>query len=327
MTAKSRVRTPAKLTATWPAPALTTLAAAGKGERPRRSTARRLPRWISRLAVLLAAVTVCVAGPEAALAHIQIRPTAAAPGDSVLFQLLVPGEREAHTVQVALQIPKGVLPFSFEHTPGWQRKVDLADDGSIDVVRWRGRLETDGFVRFAFLAATPEREGQIEWKALQTYDDGQQTRWIGPADSENPAAVTNVTASAARENAGGEAAAQADENANPAQQSTTATNDSETTAPTDQQPTGTTSSGEDGSTLAVVLGAAGLLLGAIALIVALTRRRPSPEVRESRDSPNADPPPDRPATTRHTPPRPRTPRRPPLCMSNWRTSSSYQPRS
>ena len=264
------------LTPRRPRRADTAAAVARRGGGRRRTAAgRRPPRSIARLAVLLVAAAAWVAGSEPALAHIQVRPTAAAPGDSVLFELLVPGEREARTVQVALQIPKGVLPFSFEDTPGWRRTVELANDGSIEVVRWRGRVESDGFVTFAFLAATPEREGEIAWKALQTYDDGQQVRWIGPPDSENPAAVTAITASAPRENAGGEGAA-ADENASPAQDDATATDDGATATPTDQQPAGTeTSSDDDGNTLALVLGAAGVVLGAIALIVAL-RRRPRP---------------------------------------------------
>ena len=114
---------------------------------------------------------------------------------------------------------------------------------------------------------------------MQTYDDGQQVRWIGPPESDTPAAVTAISASAPRENAGGEGAA-ADEDASPAQDEATATDEGATATttaqPTDQQPAGTeTSSGDDGNTLALVLGAAGVVLGAIALIVAL-RRRPRP---------------------------------------------------
>jgi LPXTG-motif cell wall-anchored protein len=235
---------------------------------------------------LLAVVVVLVAGwaaaaAQPALAHIQIRPTAAAPGDSVLFELLVPGEREARTVEVALQMPKGVLPFSFEKTPGWPRKLELANDGSIDVVRWRGRLDTDGFVRFAFLAGAPEREGQLEWKALQTYDDGHEARWIGPPDSENPAAVTSITDSATRENAGGEGAAAPGEGANPPEEDPTATDEGATGASTDQQPATDTASGDDGNTAALLLGAAGVVLGATALFVALRRRRPQrPALRQ-----------------------------------------------
>ena len=131
-------------------------------------------------------------------------PAQAAPGDPVVFEVLVPGETDAHTTEVSLQIPEDVLPFSFEDVPGWRRTVENADDGSIAVVRWRGRLATDGFVRFGFLASTPEQEGELVWKAVQRYDDGEEAAWIGPPDSDNPAPVTRVSADAARVNAGGE---------------------------------------------------------------------------------------------------------------------------
>ena len=65
-----------------------------------------------------------------------------------------------------------MLPFSFQDTPGWERTNEEAADGSIEAIRWRGEQAEDGFSRFAFLASTPEAEGEIEWKAMQTYDDG-----------------------------------------------------------------------------------------------------------------------------------------------------------
>ena len=156
-----------------------------------------------RLALPIAAVLALALATPAA-AHVQVRPALAAPGDPVLFQVIVPGERDAKTVEVSLQIPKDVLPFSWEDTPGWERTVKEAADGSIDTVTWRGELAEDGFARFSFLASTPEQEGEISWKSLQTYDDGTVARWIGAPDSENPAAVTRISASAPRENAGGE---------------------------------------------------------------------------------------------------------------------------
>ena len=122
----------------------------------------------------------------------------------MLFQVLIPGERDAHTVKVSPQIPKDVLPFSWEASPGWERTTKLRPDGSIDVVTWTGKLEEDSFARFAFLASTPEEEGEIVWKALQYYDDDHESAWIGTPDSENPAPVTRVSKSVSPENAGGE---------------------------------------------------------------------------------------------------------------------------
>jgi len=203
--------------------------------------------------MLAAVASAALAAP--ASAHVQVTPTEAAPGDPVKFEVLIPGETEAHTTEVALQVPKGVLPFSFEDQPGWKRTLEQAGDGSVGVIRWRGRLASDGFVAFSFLAATPEQEGELVWKAVQTYDDGEEAAWIGPPDSENPAPVTTVSASAARQNAGGEGA------------------ESDGAAPAPAAaPAAADDGGGSSGTLGLVFGAAGLVLGAAALAVALRRR-------------------------------------------------------
>ncbi len=214
------------------------------------------------LAVLLLATWPVLVDP--AQGHVQVSPTLAAPGDAVKFLFLVPNEREESTVEVALQVPKDVLPFSFDDPPGWRRTLEKRGDGSIEVVRWRGRLQSDGFAEFAFLASTPEKVGPIAWKSIQTYADGKETAWIGPPDSDEPAAVTQVTADAPLQNAGGES-------------------EGGEAAPAEAAATSTTSGDDDNrDPLAIVLGAGGLVLGAIALFVALRSRR-------GRDAPNAGP--------------------------------------
>ncbi len=201
----------------------------------------------------LAAVLATAAFPAAASAHVQITPSVAAPGDPVLFELLVPNERTQRTVEVALQVPKGVLVFSVEGTPGWTRTNEEAADGSLGVIRWKGRLAKDGFARFALLASTPEEPGTLAWKAVQTYDDGKASRWIGAKGAEEPAAFTSISAGAPRQNAGGEGEPTAAPAAAAAPAATVAQDD-----------------GRDALTLA--LAAAGLLLGAAALLVALRKR-------------------------------------------------------
>ena len=67
---------------------------------------RRAVFPVLALAMLMSCASV-------AQAHIQVTPTTAAPGDAVQFVLLVPNERDQATVDVSLQIPKDVLPFSF----------------------------------------------------------------------------------------------------------------------------------------------------------------------------------------------------------------------
>ncbi len=109
--------------------------------------------------------------------------------------------------------------------------------------------------RFAFLAGAPVQPGELRFKALQTYADATVVRWIGAPDSDNPAAVVNVAAGAPKQNAGGESGER------------TAPAATATSAPPVAAVTG------DSDALAIVLGAAGLVLGTLALIVALRGRR------------------------------------------------------
>jgi uncharacterized protein YcnI len=159
---------------------------------------RRLP-----VLVLALAVSAGAAPAAPAAAHVQVRPTHAAPGDPVLWTVLVPSEQKTGTRQVALAVPKDVLPFSYEDAAGWTRRLRMRADGSVRAIVWRGHTRSDGLATFRFLASTPERPGTLAWKAIQTYRDGALVRWIGSAHSEYPASITTVSTSAARENAGG----------------------------------------------------------------------------------------------------------------------------
>ena len=166
---------------------------------------RHRPRRVLR-AVALAAVAPALAAAPAA-AHLQVRPAQVAPGDPVLWSVLVPSEQATGTRRIELAVPKDVLPFSYERTPGWTRRLRMNADGSVRAIVWRGRASSDELATFRFLASAPERAGTIAWKALQTYGDGSMVRWIGSPDSDFPASTTTVSTSVARENAGGEGAA------------------------------------------------------------------------------------------------------------------------
>ena len=78
----------------------------------------------------------------------------------MLFQVIVPNEKDASTVEVTLQVPKDVLPFSFEEPDGWTRENKEGADGSMETITWKGELAEDGFARFSFLASTPGAGGR-----------------------------------------------------------------------------------------------------------------------------------------------------------------------
>ena len=156
-----------------------------------------------RMSIALAGLALAAGAPQAA-AHIQVDPSTAAPDDAVKFEVLVPNERSQGTTKVELAVPAGVIPFSYADTPGWKRSLTTNKDGSVRSIVWKGRLRKDGFADFFFLASTPPKEGDLAWKAIQTYDDGKKVRWIEPPGGENPAAVTAVSKQYPRQNAGGE---------------------------------------------------------------------------------------------------------------------------
>ena len=207
--------------------------------------------------------------PAAAQAHIQVSPTAVAPGDAAKFTVLVPGERDVETTRVELKMPAGLLPFSYGETPGWKRELVKASNGAVDRVVWTGSVPKDGFAEFSFLAGTPEKPGELVFKALQTYSDGTIVRWIGAPGSDQPAPVTKVEVSAPRYNAGGESQA-----GKPAPASSGAGTSAPTAAPTVTAPA---ADDHGGDPLALVLGGAGLLFGLAALVISVrtARRRPS----------------------------------------------------
>lgn len=190
-----------------------------------------------------------------ASAHVQVSPTVAAPGDPTLVTVVVPGESDVGTRQVEMKMPDGVIPFSFEDTPGWARRIARKPNGGVDRIIWTGRLAKDGFVRFSFIAGTPTTPGTIAWKTLQTYADGEVVSWIGGPGSETPAPTTLIDAAATPQNAGGEGSG-----------TTPSASATATAAPT--------AAGDDGGTDWPARGLAlgGLLCGAGALVVAVRRR-------------------------------------------------------
>jgi uncharacterized protein YcnI len=226
----------------------------------------------SAIAFLIAAGTA-VSLPAAAAAHIQVTPGLVAPNDPVKFTVTVPGESDAETTKVELKMPSNLLPFSYAETPGWKRKLVTASNGAVDRVVWTGRIPKDGFVEFSFLAGTPEKPGELVFKALQTYSDGKVVRWIGGPKSNEPAPVVQVQKGAPRQNAGGEGAA--DPTGGSANGSSTpVATATAVAASTDANASGGSDNSRD--PLALSLGGAGLLLGLIAIVISVrTARQPS----------------------------------------------------
>lgn len=225
-------------------------------------------------ATLVAGVAVLLAPTSPAWAHVTVSPSVATTGGYGTFAFKVPDERaDAKTTRVEVVFPENaqLTSVSLRPVPGWKATVatrqlpnaasaghddDEASNKAVTGIVWEGGAIKPGeFQLFEVsLGPLPTTPGQLVFKALQTYSDGEVVRWIdipeaGAPRPEHPAPVIDVKP----------ADAQAAAPAAPA-------------AAAAATPTG------DG--VARLLGWAGLALGALALLTAaatgLRRRTPAP---------------------------------------------------
>jgi uncharacterized protein len=157
---------------------------------------RRLfaPRRVVPFAVV-GAVLFALASP--AFAHVEISSDDARAGRVSTITVSVPNEmKDAGTVKVDLRFPEGqqLTDVSVQQTPNWTSTV--SDAGIV----WTGGPVTgENRVEFTFTAKLPPDVESLEFKAIQTYDNQQEVRWIeetppGGEEPEHPAPVLTVGA-------------------------------------------------------------------------------------------------------------------------------------
>ena len=208
-----------------------------------------------------------------AMAHVTVQPNEGIAGGFSTFFVQVPNERDdASTTKVEVQFPPAFASVGFQPVDGWEREVEMVEfdepieafgeevTEGVGTVTWSGgRIASGEFERFAF-SVGPVPEGEMEFRALQTYSSGEVVRWIGPPDSEEPAArVQGIDLGL--EEGEGQLSLLAEMSAG------------------GMEGNGATAEGESGSSddddndaLPIILGAIGAGLGGLALVVALTRR-------------------------------------------------------
>jgi periplasmic copper chaperone A len=162
---------------------------------------------------LVASVAAALIIPAVAGAHVTLQPNTAAAGGFTRLDVRVPNERDdAATVKVVVQLPPGVATASYEPVPGWTVKVTREQlEQPIDVhgepvteqvsrITWTGNHRRGGIVApgqfqdFGVSLRVPDGEAgaTLTFKALQTYEDGEVVRWIGPEDAEKPAPTVTL---------------------------------------------------------------------------------------------------------------------------------------
>ena len=223
---------------------------------------------ISKRALIAVLVAAILALPAAAAAHVTLQPETAPAGGFARFDVRVPNERDdATTAKVEVQMPDGFVFASYEPVAGWKAQVKTekldqpieTDDGPVDeqvnTITWTATdpaaaIQPGQFRDFGISVGLPDQYAAgdaLTFPAIQTYDDGEVVRWIGAPDSDEPAPEVTLTAA---EEEHGHAAAEEEPTA------TAGADDSDDDA--SGAPTWL-------AILALVVGAAGLVAGGLAL--------------------------------------------------------------
>ena len=235
-------------------------------------------RLLARAAAVVLATGVAVlglAGP--ASAHVRVDPSEATQGGYAALTFRVPNESAtAATTKLEIALPTD-HPFasvSLKPIPGWKATTTTAklakpiDNHGTQVteavsrVVWTATNAASGiqpgqYQEFSIsVGPLPEDADKIYFKALQTYSDGEVSRWIeeqtGSAEPENPAPMLTLVKGTAEGDGHG------DDEAAPSEAAAA-----------------TSSTDDSGNGLAIGLGVAGLVAGVAGLIAGLMALRRS----------------------------------------------------
>jgi len=238
-------------------------------------------------AVAGTAAVVVLLGVTPTSAHVTVSSTDAAPGGFGKLVFRVPTESDtASTIGVTITLPADT-PFAFvsvKPKPGWAVKTkttkldqpvtvgDFNLTEAVTKVTWTAKQGTDiapgEFDEFEISAGPfPENAESMSFPAVQRYDDGEVVKWSQPVvqgeeEPEAPAPTLELGRTTTGEDAA--AADEADEEAQ--------TSDDE--ALTDDAGASTSTDAVDSSdTMARTLGAFGIGLGGLAVLLVVLRRR------------------------------------------------------
>jgi uncharacterized protein YcnI len=153
-------------------------------------------RLARRACLALAGVAPLALAP-AASAHANLSPPTVEAGQSQVFTLAVPTEKEgARTTGITLTVPDGFSIDSFEPAAGWRRSVrstGSGEDATVQSVRWSGgSVPTGEDAMFRFVGQATR---SVDVAVRQTYSDGTVVDWTGSESSDAPAPEVKTVSS------------------------------------------------------------------------------------------------------------------------------------
>ncbi len=220
-----------------------------------------------------AAALLAIAAPLSAGAHVSLQENTASPGTFTTLTFRVPNESAdgASMTRLTITLPTGkelLRSVEYVPVPGWTTELvttkldtpitdgDSTITEAITQVIWTAQPGSEygpgSQGQFKLFVGPIPDVGALSLPASEGYSDGSVASWNGAADSEHPSPVLYVNDAAPKSG-----------DPDSAPEATVAATAAASGAPA--QP----------DVLARVLGGAGLVLGVVALLIAIVGRRPA----------------------------------------------------
>lgn len=247
------------------------------------TTIQTVKSRFSRLATsmgLIAAGALLFAGM--ASAHVTVKPSVSQPNAWETYTLKVPVEKNIPTIKVALKIPKEVVFKQYQPVPDWKVATEKDSSGKVTTVTWttdKDGIQAGQYQRFSFVAQNADQNTEAAWNAFQYYSDGSIVEWTGDEGSNNPHSITKITADATSEAPAPVTDSGHDSTGTAAGHASTDTaKDSSSPSPasnnaTEAAPAAAAPASSAAQTTALVLSIIAVVLGAVAVGIALKRRK------------------------------------------------------
>src|SRR5215211_1547948 len=100
--------------------------------------------------IRIATVSVALAYPSLALAHVSITPRQSVKGATEKYTVRIPTEDKVTTIAAELDVPEGVIVETLQAPLGWKHEVKRADDRIVPIA-WQVDVKPGEFVEVAFV--------------------------------------------------------------------------------------------------------------------------------------------------------------------------------
>ena len=127
----------------------------------------------------LAALTVVLAIPLTASAHVIVTPSQVGVASSQVFSISIPSEKDepVKTTALRLVLPSGLQDVMPTVEPGWTITTKKDGDTVTEIDWTEGSIPSGQRADFTFSAQVPATTGDLAWKAYQVFSDGSTTAW------------------------------------------------------------------------------------------------------------------------------------------------------